>query len=193
MAVLIASLILLFLAMMTGHSDASYCLCNSGVNDTQLQKDIDYACGNGADCTQIQSTAPCYNPNTVKDHCNYAVNSYYQRKGQVPGSCDFSSTAAVSQTAPTTSSGCVYPSSSSNAGTSPSTNPSTSPTTTNPSTSPTTTTPSGTTTTPVFGVGPSANGVTNPDNNAGRVTFHHNLLTPLAATLVFSGLISLRV
>lgn len=65
-----------------------------------LQKNIDYACGNGADCGPINPNGACFNPNTVKDHCNFAVNSYYQKKGPVQGSCDFSGTAIVSQTPP---------------------------------------------------------------------------------------------
>ena len=83
-----------------GKPGASYCVCNSGVSDSVLQKNIDYACGAGADCGQISQNGPCFNPNTVKDHCNFAVNSYYQKKGQVEGSCVFSGTASVVQTPP---------------------------------------------------------------------------------------------
>ncbi|XP_038694843.1 PLASMODESMATA CALLOSE-BINDING PROTEIN 3-like isoform X2 [Tripterygium wilfordii] len=109
MAVLVFLVLLLSL---TGHSSATYCLCKDGVGDQSLQKAIDYACGAGADCTPILQNGPCYQPNTVKDHCNYAVNSYYQRKGQATGSCDFSGTATVSANPPTTAaSGCAYPSS----------------------------------------------------------------------------------
>lgn len=68
------------------------------MSDQVLQKDIDYACGAGADCSPILQNGPCFNPNTIKDHCNYAVNSYFQRKGQAPGSCDFSGTATVTPT-----------------------------------------------------------------------------------------------
>ncbi|KAL2344629.1 hypothetical protein Fmac_005914 [Flemingia macrophylla] len=103
----------LFLTL-TGHSSALYCLCKDGVGDQALQKAIDYACGAGADCTPIQQNGACYQPNTVKDHCNYAVNSYYQRKGNVQGSCDFAGAATTSVNLPATSSGCVYPSSPSN-------------------------------------------------------------------------------
>lgn len=77
---------------------ASYCVCRDGQSDQVLQKNIDYACGAGADCSPIIQNGPCYNPNTIKDHCNYAVNSYFQRKGQAPGSCDFSGTATVTPT-----------------------------------------------------------------------------------------------
>ncbi|KAI5574364.1 hypothetical protein BDE02_10G141100 [Populus trichocarpa] len=130
----------LFLAL-TGHSSATYCICKDGVGDTQLQKSLDYACGAGADCTQIIQNAPCYQPNTVKDHCSYAVNSYFQKKGQAVGSCDFSGTAMTSATPPqSVASGCTYPASAT-----PSTGIGNTPTTTTPSTG---TTPTGTGTTP---------------------------------------------
>nr|XP_023913135.1 PLASMODESMATA CALLOSE-BINDING PROTEIN 3-like isoform X2 [Quercus suber] len=110
MAVLVY--LVLFLAL-TGHSSATYCVCKDGLSDQALQKSLDYACGAGADCTPIVQNGACYSPNTVKNHCDYAVNSYYQKKSQAQGSCDFSGTATVSQTAPTGSSTtCVYPSTS---------------------------------------------------------------------------------
>lgn len=65
-----------------------------------LQKALDYACGAGAECGPILQNGVCYNPNTVKSHCDYAVNSYFQRKGQVTGSCDFSGAATTSNVAP---------------------------------------------------------------------------------------------
>jgi len=70
------------------------------VGDQALQKAIDYACGAGADCTPILQNGACFQPNTVKDHCNYAVNSYFQRKGQAQGSCDFAGAATPSQNPP---------------------------------------------------------------------------------------------
>ncbi|KAL6543723.1 hypothetical protein OROGR_010220 [Orobanche gracilis] len=110
MAALLVGLVLLL--AMVGHSDGSYCVCNSNVSDSVLQKNIDYACGAGADCTNIHQNGACYNPNSVKDHCNFAVNSYYLKKGQIPGSCDFQGSATVTQTPPTNAvSGCVYQSS----------------------------------------------------------------------------------
>ncbi|XP_039047081.1 uncharacterized protein LOC120187435 isoform X2 [Hibiscus syriacus] len=91
--------LVVFLAF-TGHSSATYCLCKDGVSEEMLQKALDYACGAGADCSPINKNGPCFNPNTVKDHCNYAVNSYFQKKGQAQGSCDFTGTAAVSSNPP---------------------------------------------------------------------------------------------
>lgn len=79
---------------------ATYCLCKDGMGDSVLQKSIDYACGNGADCTPIVQGGSCYNPNTIKDHCNYAVNSYFQKKAQTGASCDFSGSATQSANPP---------------------------------------------------------------------------------------------
>ncbi|CAM8957066.1 unnamed protein product [Rhodiola kirilowii] len=92
-------------------TDALYCICKDGVGDSALQKALDYACGNGADCSAILQSGVCYDPNTIKNHCDYAVNSYYQRKNQISGSCDFSGSATPSATIPTQSTGCVYQSS----------------------------------------------------------------------------------
>ncbi|KAB1999761.1 hypothetical protein ERO13_D12G165000v2 [Gossypium hirsutum] len=137
--------VVLFLAM-SGHSSANYCLCKDGVNEQTLQKTLDYACGAGADCTPINQNGPCYNPNTVKDHCNYAVNSYFQKKGQAQGSCDFSGTATVSVNPPSNiPSTCSFPSSGTS--TTPSTGTPTTPTTGTPTSTPTTGTP----TTPTTG------------------------------------------
>ncbi|KAK4261001.1 hypothetical protein QN277_004057 [Acacia crassicarpa] len=174
--------IVLLLAL-TGHSSALYCVCKDGVGDQALQKALDYACGAGADCTPLLQNGACYNPNTVKDHCSYAVNSYFQKKGQTQGSCDFSGAATTTQTAPASSSGCVYPSSaSSSTGTGTSTTPTTSPTTgitgTTPSSTTTSTTPTSTTTgtttgtgtgtssSPVFGISPTATTTTGTGSTA---------------------------
>ncbi|KAJ4962107.1 hypothetical protein NE237_022017 [Protea cynaroides] len=130
---------------MTGYTSASWCVCNSGVSDSALQKSLDYACGAGADCTPILQNGACYQPNNVRSHCSYAVNSYYQRKGQGQGTCDFSGTATVSASDPSPGGSCTFPATPSAAGTSgtPTTGTPTTPTTGTPTTgTPTTTTPS---------------------------------------------------
>ncbi|KAL0737506.1 hypothetical protein Bca4012_013716 [Brassica carinata] len=109
---------LLFLLALTGYSSATYCLCRDGVAEKDLQTSIDYACGVLGDCNQIHEKGPCYQPNNVKGHCDWAVNSYFQRARQVPGSCNFSGTATTSPNPPSTVvTGCIYPSSPGNAGT----------------------------------------------------------------------------
>ncbi|XP_052186862.1 PLASMODESMATA CALLOSE-BINDING PROTEIN 3-like [Diospyros lotus] len=190
-AVLVVCL-MLFLAL-TGRSSATYCVCKDGVSDSVLQKNIDYACGAGADCTPIHENGACYNPNTVKDHCSYAVNSYFQKKGQTTGSCDFAGTAVTSPTSPSQSSTCVYPASASAAGTPSTGTPSTGTATGQPSTTPSTGTNTGTgsgigtsTSPSTFGMAPNGNGgITNTDS---AVSQNPNLFWPLILTLLLSGL-----
>ncbi|GFP88715.1 plasmodesmata callose-binding protein 3 [Phtheirospermum japonicum] len=194
---------LLILAM-SGYSDANYCVCNTGLSDSVLQKNIDYACGAGADCTQIQQNGPCFNPNTVRDHCNYAVNSYYQRRGQAVGSCDFQNTATVTQTAPSTTTTCVFPSGPSTGGTPIAGG---TPTTGTPGTSgtPTTGTPipggtpnmgggttvPGSSMTPPFGLGPTGF-PSSTDSSAGVKLSSQNVLVSMSV-IVISGFICPRI
>ncbi|CAH8362077.1 unnamed protein product [Eruca vesicaria subsp. sativa] len=106
-ALVVLSLLLLAMA---GHSSASWCVCKTGLGDDVLQKSIDYACGNGADCNPIHPKAPCFNPDNVRSHCNYAVNSFFQKKRQASGTCDFSGTATPTNSDPSYS-GCTFPTS----------------------------------------------------------------------------------
>ncbi|GAB4860873.1 hypothetical protein Ancab_036033 [Ancistrocladus abbreviatus] len=142
----------------------TWCVCKDGVSDAMLQKTIDYACGAGADCNPIKQNGACYNPNTVKGHCSYAVNSYFQKKNEAGGTCDFAGTATITTSDPSAS-GCAYPASASATGTSttpvttvPTTTPTnpvtgTTPTTTTSPYTPTVTTPTGTTPSTGLGVG----------------------------------------
>ncbi|RWR83211.1 Plasmodesmata callose-binding protein 3 [Cinnamomum micranthum f. kanehirae] len=171
-------LLLLILAMANG-SGATWCICRSDLSDTVLQKTLDYACGAGADCTPILQNGVCYQPNTVKAHCSYAANSYFQRKGQAQDTCDFANTTLISTTDPSPSSTCVFPSSAS---------------TTNTSTSTPTATPTGGTTTPSTTIGGSTgmspSGLT--DINSGA--FHEKAEMGLIfIALWLSGLVLLRV
>nr|GMC56368.1 plasmodesmata callose-binding protein 3 [Ipomoea batatas] len=101
---------LLLLAMAGGIlAGATWCVCKE-MGDSALQKTLDYACGAGADCNPIKPNGQCYNPNSVRAHCNYAVNSYFQKRGQAAGACDFASTASVTTSDPSVT-GCVYPAS----------------------------------------------------------------------------------
>ncbi|EHA8590938.1 glucan endo-1,3-beta-glucosidase 12 [Cocos nucifera] len=92
-------------------SGQSWCIASQTASQTALQVALDYACGyGGADCSQIQPGATCYDPNTVRDHASYAFNDYYQ-KNPIPSSCDFGGTAIITNTDPSTST-CHYASTS---------------------------------------------------------------------------------
>ncbi|WVZ66609.1 hypothetical protein U9M48_015801 [Paspalum notatum var. saurae] len=95
---------------------SQWCVCRQDAQQAMLQKTIDYACGSGADCTAIHENGACYNPNTVPAHCSWAANSYYQNNKAKGATCDFTGTAALTTTDPS-SSGCSYPTSASAAGT----------------------------------------------------------------------------
>ncbi|KAJ6683642.1 hypothetical protein OIU85_007341 [Salix viminalis] len=89
--------------------EGNWCVARSDASTQALQTSLDYACGSGADCTPLQpNNGLCFLPNTIQAHSSYAFNSYFQRKGMAPGSCDFSGTATVAKTDPSYGS-CVYP------------------------------------------------------------------------------------
>ncbi|VFQ66644.1 unnamed protein product [Cuscuta campestris] len=95
-----------------------YCLCKDGIAESQLQKNIDFACGSGADCGPILQNGPCFSPNSVNDHCSYAVNSYFQRQSPSGADCNFSGTTTLSPNPPASAAGsCVYQSTAGNNGT----------------------------------------------------------------------------
>ncbi|KAM7489301.1 hypothetical protein LguiB_026786 [Lonicera macranthoides] len=101
-----------------GHdSSPTYCICRDGLSNSSYQNDIDYACSAGVDCSPISETGDCYEPNNVKDHCNYAVNSYFLMNDQAPGSCNFSGTATSRQTVPNEAFRCSITPSINNTGT----------------------------------------------------------------------------
>ncbi|XP_076917283.1 uncharacterized protein LOC143577303 [Bidens hawaiensis] len=48
----VSALLMVFLALI-GYTNAAYCLCNPALNNSVLQKNIDFACKNGAECARI--------------------------------------------------------------------------------------------------------------------------------------------
>ncbi|THU73636.1 hypothetical protein C4D60_Mb04t24930 [Musa balbisiana] len=184
-----AAFLFLTLALtLFGGSDAAWCVCRSDVSTSALQKSLDYACGAGADCSPVLQNGACYNPNTVLAHCSYAVNSYYQRKGQAQGSCDFAAAATLTSTDPG-GNGCTYPATPSAAGTS-STPTSTSSTPTSTSTTtPTTFTPNtgttGSTGGVLGGLGPSGT-TSSLDGSHGGMLIRAELSSFLSALLLSS-------
>lgn len=85
-----------------------WCVPKAGVPDAQLQANLDYACGQGVDCSPIQPGGACFEPNTVLSHAAYAMNLYYQTTQKNPWNCDFSQTATLTSQNPSYNA-CVYP------------------------------------------------------------------------------------
>ncbi|KAF2304694.1 hypothetical protein GH714_037507 [Hevea brasiliensis] len=82
-------------------TNQTYCIAMDGVDSRILQAALDWACGPGtANCSEIQPGEDCYQPNNVKNHASYAFDSYYQKEGKAPGSCDFKGVAMITTTDP---------------------------------------------------------------------------------------------
>ncbi|OMO75057.1 Glycoside hydrolase, family 17 [Corchorus olitorius] len=87
---------------------AAWCVPKAGVSDAQLQASLDYACGQGIDCSPIQPGGACFEPNTLASHAAYAMNLFYQSSDRSALDCDFSQTAMLSSNNPSYN-GCTYP------------------------------------------------------------------------------------
>lgn len=79
---------------------AGWCVPKAGISDTQLQENLDYACGQGIDCTPIQPGGACFEPPTVISHACYAMNLLYQTAGRNPWNCNFLQTATITSSNP---------------------------------------------------------------------------------------------
>ncbi|KAL0314707.1 UNVERIFIED_CONTAM: Glucan endo-1,3-beta-glucosidase 7 [Sesamum angustifolium] len=85
-----------------------WCVPKADVSDAQLQENLDYACGQGIDCSPIQPGGACFEPMTVASHATYAMNLLYQKSSKNPWDCDFSQTATLTSTNPSYDK-CSYP------------------------------------------------------------------------------------
>eukprot|EP00252_Welwitschia_mirabilis_P014613 TRINITY_DN3210_c0_g1_i1.p1 TRINITY_DN3210_c0_g1~~TRINITY_DN3210_c0_g1_i1.p1 ORF type:complete len:464 (-),score=66.98 TRINITY_DN3210_c0_g1_i1:246-1637(-) len=79
------------------------------INDSSLQSALNYACSQGNNtCLAIQEGRPCFQPNTLVNHCNYAFNRYWQQFKKSGGTCDFQGSAKLVTTDPSYGS-CKFP------------------------------------------------------------------------------------
>lgn len=99
MALYLPSLSILLLLFFRS-STAFWCVARFDVTSQALQAALDYACAAGADCAPIQPNGLCFLPNTLPAHASYAFNSYFQRRGMAPGSCNFAGTSTIAKTDP---------------------------------------------------------------------------------------------
>ncbi|CAN6456811.1 unnamed protein product [Victoria cruziana] len=89
-------------------SNGTWCIASSNASDVDLQSALDWACGRGnVDCTPIQPSQACYQPDSLASHASYAFNSYYQQNGASPVACSFGGTAMITNKNPSYDS-CQY-------------------------------------------------------------------------------------
>ncbi|KAG9141407.1 hypothetical protein Leryth_001846 [Lithospermum erythrorhizon] len=79
----------------TAPAKAMWCVAKPSVPEPIIQEAMNYACGSGADCDQIKSSGPCFQPDTVLAHASYAFNSYWQRTKTAGGTCEFGGSAIL--------------------------------------------------------------------------------------------------
>lgn len=74
----------------TNGTGKSWCIASSNATEGDLGNALNWACGQGnVDCTAIQPSQPCYEPNTLVSHASFAFNSYYQQNGATDVACGF--------------------------------------------------------------------------------------------------------
>ncbi|CAL0324021.1 unnamed protein product [Lupinus luteus] len=87
----------------------TWCIASSTASQIDLQNAIDWACGSSGnvDCTAIQPSQPCFEPDNLISHASYAFNSYYQQNGASDIACSFGGTAVIVDKDPTYDN-CIY-------------------------------------------------------------------------------------
>ncbi|XP_044471035.1 glucan endo-1,3-beta-glucosidase 13-like [Mangifera indica] len=69
---------------------STWCIASTKASEMDLQSALDWACGPGnVDCSAIQPSQPCFEPDTLLSHASYAFNSYYQQNGASDIACSF--------------------------------------------------------------------------------------------------------
>ncbi|KAK1415560.1 hypothetical protein QVD17_31343 [Tagetes erecta] len=84
-----------------------WCVPKPDATGAALQSNIDYVCSNGIDCRPIQAGGACFEPNNVRAHAAFVMNSFYQANGRNDYNCDFAHTGVISSTDPSNGS-CKY-------------------------------------------------------------------------------------
>lgn len=74
----------------TNSNVTTWCIASSKASEADLQNALDWACGPGnVDCSPIQPSQPCFEPDNTLSHASFAFNSYYQQNGATDVACSF--------------------------------------------------------------------------------------------------------
>lgn len=71
-------------------SNGTWCIASSTASEADLENALNWACGSGnVDCSAIQPSQPCFEPDNLVSHASFAFNSYYQQNGATDVACSF--------------------------------------------------------------------------------------------------------
>ncbi|KAL5768717.1 hypothetical protein ACOSP7_015261 [Xanthoceras sorbifolium] len=74
----------------TSSNGTTWCIASTKASEMDLQSALDWACGPGnVDCSAIQPSQPCFEPDTLLSHASFAFNGYYQQNGATDVACSF--------------------------------------------------------------------------------------------------------
>lgn len=74
----------------SSNGTTTWCIASTKASEADLQNALDWACGSGnVDCTPIQPSQPCFEPDNAVSHASYAFNVYYQQHGATDVACSF--------------------------------------------------------------------------------------------------------
>ncbi|KAJ8760313.1 hypothetical protein K2173_011866 [Erythroxylum novogranatense] len=77
-----------------------WCVAKAEASEQALQSNINYGCSQGVDCKPIQAGGVCFDPNNVRSHASFVMNSYYQTHGRNDFNCDFGNTGVLTNLDP---------------------------------------------------------------------------------------------
>ncbi|GMI93537.1 hypothetical protein like AT4G09090 [Hibiscus trionum] len=82
----------------------SWCVAKPSTEDATLSSNIKSACDElgsmGLNCSQIQQTGACYEPETLINHASFVMNSYYQAYSRQEHACYFANSGLITVSDP---------------------------------------------------------------------------------------------
>ncbi|WCJ42595.1 Glucan endo-1 3-beta-glucosidase 13 [Euphorbia peplus] len=77
-------------ATLSSSNSTKWCIASNNATQLDLQSALDWACGSGnVDCSAIQPSQPCFEPDTLVSHASFAFNIFYQQHGASDVACSF--------------------------------------------------------------------------------------------------------
>lgn len=84
-------------------------MASSNASEKELRDGLDWACGSGnVDCSPIQPSQPCFQPDSLVSHASYAFNTYYQQNGATDIACSFGGTGVKTNKNPSKFSRAIF-------------------------------------------------------------------------------------